>query len=97
MRTQFLEFRKRAKKSRTKNLTIYYEPSTNTQLAVVVPKKSLKKATARNALKRLLKKSLLDHVRNSVVVVTAHPHAIDKNNLEEVANQLTNKLKKLNV
>lgn len=66
LRTEFLKFRTRAKKTVTPLFTIYHLPSTikSSRFAVIVPKKVSKLATTRNYLKRLTYDYLWQHYQN---------------------------------
>lgn len=53
LRTEFLEFRRRANKTLSPHTTCYSLPAASPRLAVIIPKKLSKLATTRNWLKRL--------------------------------------------
>lgn len=82
LRTDFLRFRTRAKKTVTPLFTIYYLLSTKraSRFAVVVPKKVNKLATTRNYLKRLTYDSLRPQIKDQKldVVVVFKPLPLKK-------------------
>jgi len=85
LRTEFLRFRSRAKKSVTPLFTIYYLLSTkrDSRLAITVPKKVSKLATTRNYLKRLAYDTLWSQIKNQKIdaVVVFKPSPLKKSPL----------------
>ncbi len=94
MRTQFLEFRRLARRFFSQNLILYYRPSSEIKLAVVVPKKVNRRAVVRNRLKRLLKKELLKYQLGWMVVLVKSAH-LEKSQLSPVVEELLSLLREL--
>lgn len=81
LRTEFLSFRTRSKKSVTPLYTIYYiRVPTPSRLGVIIPKKVNKLATTRNYLKRLVYDTLWPLIKDQKmdVVVVFKPLALKK-------------------
>ena len=97
MRSQFLALKKTAHKGVSSSLMVYSAPATARKLAVVIPKKAKPLATARNKLRRMLQKSLLERVRTGLVVAIVKPHKLSEKQNESVQRELESLLKKNNV
>lgn len=82
LRTDFLRFRSRAKRTVTPLFTIYYLLSTKqaSRLAAIIPKKVNKLATTRNYLKRLVYDTLWPQIKDQKmdVVVVFKPMSLKK-------------------
>lgn len=94
LRTQFLAFRRSAKRRTTPLCTIYFLPGTGqSRLSVIVPKKVNKLATARNWLRRLTYTYLWPQTKDKnldlVVVYKPLKLAISPDTKQQLAHELT--------
>lgn len=87
LRTEFLRFRTRAKRTTTPSLNVYYLPHIPSEakdgagrLAVIVPKKLSKLATTRNWLRRLTYDTLWPQIKDRALdcVVVYKPLPLKK-------------------
>lgn len=94
LRTEFLKFRSRAKRTVTPLFTIYYLLSTQraSRLAAIIPKKVNKLATTRNYLKRLVYDTLWPQIKDQKmdVVVVFKPLSLKKSpaNSQQIITEL---------
>lgn len=102
MRSQFLKFKKTANKITTKSLIIYWQADSSPRFALVIPKKAVKQAAARNRLKRILKTTLLSGLKNSkvsaIIILKPMPikdYASAKEKLTSELSQACKKIKAL--
>lgn len=98
LRTEFLEFRRRAKRDATPLCTMYYLPSTGqSRLSVIVPKKLNKLAVVRNWLRRLTYNTLWPLIKdkNLDVVVVYKPIKLTKSDITKA--QVITELSSLNL
>lgn len=99
LRTEFLKFRSRAKRTVTPLFTIYYLLSTQraSRLAAIIPKKVNKLATTRNYLKRLAYDTLWPQIKEQKidVVVVFKPLPLKKSQKlkMELVNELSQSLR----
>lgn len=99
LRTEFLRFRSRAKRTAAPLFTIYYLPSTKqaSRLAAIIPKKVNKLATTRNYLKRLTYDCLWPQIKDQKMdmVVVFKPMPLKKSPL--TARQIITELQSTNI